>query len=48
MARKKSYDDLQDELDQANEYIDDLENQLDDIASIAAPEEEEGGDGEGE
>src|SRR5262249_14103686 len=46
MARvSKSKAELQDELDEANDYIEELEAKLDDIAGIAADEDEEGEDG---
>jgi hypothetical protein len=44
MARAKSRADLQAELDEANEYIEQLEGKLDDIVGIAADEIEEEGE----
>ena len=42
MARNKTKEQLQAELDEANEYIEELEAKLDDIAGIATEEDEEG------
>ncbi len=41
MARRKSYADLQAELDSANGYIEALEARLDDIAGIATDDEDD-------
>ena len=41
MARSKSKPQLEAELDEANEYIEELEAKLDDIAGIASDEDEE-------
>jgi hypothetical protein len=41
MARAKSRSQLKTELDNANEYIEELESKLDSIAGIASGEEEE-------
>ena len=52
-TRTKSKAQLESELDEANDYIEELEGKLDDIAGIASDEDEEDegngeGDGQGE
>lgn len=44
MKRPKTRSELQAELENATEYIEELESKLDDIAGIAAGDEEEGED----
>jgi len=46
MPRGKSKEQLQAELAEANDYIEELESKLDDIAGIAVEDEEEDGEEE--
>jgi hypothetical protein len=48
MSRGKSKEELEADLDEANEYIEKLEGKLDDIAGIAADEDEENEEEDGE
>jgi hypothetical protein len=48
MPRNLSKSDLQAELDDANDYIEELETKLDSIAGIAAGDEDEDSDGNGD
>lgn len=41
MARRKTVAELQEELDSANDYIEALEEKLDDIAGIATDEDDD-------
>jgi hypothetical protein len=42
MARGKTREQLETELDEANDYIEQLEGKLDDVVGIAADEDEDG------
>lgn len=46
MPNSKSKAELESELDEANDYIEELESKLDQIAGIATDEEEDQGEGE--